>query len=87
MNIKSRFTRVLLDIAFKLPLFFPKYIRYLANKYHSNSDYINEIKSSEPKYKEVSLFESDFYWKAISFTIIVNNDELDSIKKWKKKPL
>lgn len=85
MSYKDKLTRLLLDCAFKCPFLFPKHFRYLAKKYHSNSEYINKKKAAEQKYKEVSLFDSDFYWKAISFTIIVNNDELDSIKKWKEK--
>ena len=85
MNYKDKLTRLLLDCAFKCPFLFPKHFRYLAKQYHSNSEYINKKKAAEPKYKEVSLFDSDFHWKAISFTMIVNNDELDSIKKWKEK--
>ncbi|WP_447871558.1 hypothetical protein [Serratia fonticola] len=85
MSYKTKLTRFLLDAAFRFPFLFPKSVQTQAKSLHSKSDFITRLKSKKPKYNEVSLFDSDFYWKAISFTTLVNNDELLRIKKWKEK--
>lgn len=76
---------LLLDVAFRVPFLFTKTFQFYAKEYHSQSDYIINKKLEEPKYKKTSFLESNFYWKAISFTCLINSDELNKLKKWKEK--
>ena len=85
MGLKYRLNMLLLDVAFRVPFLFTKTFQFYAKEYHSQSDYIINKKLEEPKYKKTSFLESNFYWKAISFTCLINSDELNKLKKWKEK--
>lgn len=85
MSYKLKFTRVLLDTVFKYPFIFPKRLHFFAEQYHSNSDFILNKKNKPRTYKTASLLESNFFWNAISFTVLMNNEELVKLKRWKEK--
>jgi len=85
MNYKSKLMVFLLDVAVKFPFLFSKDFKYLAEEFHSKSQYVTEKNSEKMKYSKVSLFDSDFFWKAISYTCLINSEELVELKKWKEK--
>lgn len=84
-NYKIRITRLLLNFACKAPYLFPKDFRWIAENYNDKSDYIIKKKNDDAKVKTVSLIDSDFFWKSMSFTFFVSIDEIAKIKKWKSK--
>ena len=82
---KLRYTQTILDMAYKLPFIFPKKMEYFSREYNSKSEYIVNKNNEPPKITNVSLFEGDFFWKAISFSMLVNNLELEKLKSWREK--
>lgn len=86
MNInKRKFTKLILDTAFKFPFLFPKATSNFAKNYHSNSETILTRKAESIYPKRVSFVDSNFYWKSLSFSFLFSNDELDKLRKWKDK--
>ncbi len=85
MRLKYRLNMLLLDVAFRFPFLFTKTFQFFANEYHSQSEYILSKKSEQPEFKKTSFLESNFHWKAMSFTCFINSDELNKLKIWKEK--
>ncbi|EJD6046870.1 hypothetical protein ABN357_13240 [Providencia rettgeri] len=82
---KKKFTKKILDLAFKFPFFFPKHIQHHARLYHSNSKMIKDFKEKNSSNKKISFLDSNPYWKSISFSFILNDDELKLLDKWNMK--
>ncbi|WP_148242361.1 hypothetical protein [Enterobacter asburiae] len=86
MNLNiDKFTAIALNVANKVPFIFPKVFSINAKDYHSESDYIREKKNEKPNIYYVSLFETPFKWNAISFSMLMDSDELTKLKKWQEK--
>lgn len=80
---RRKITKKILDFAFKFPWLFPKHIQYHAKSFHSGSDFIKRKKDA-PETK-ISLLDGQPYWKALSFSFLINRSDLEKIKKWKVK--
>ncbi|GEM_PF-5938010 len=84
LNI-DKFTAFVLNVANKVPFIFPKVLSFYAKDYHSGSDYLREKRDEKPNIYYVSLFEAPFTWNAISFSMLMDSDELTKLKKWQEK--
>lgn len=82
---RPKYTQKIIDFAFKYPWLVPGYLHYYAEEYHSDSEEINKRKNENPEYSKVSLLSGDFHWKSISYSMLINDDELINLKKWMKK--
>lgn len=82
---KVKYTQIVLDLAYKIPFLFPRIIGHYAKEYNSNSDYITNKKQEENHIKLASLFESPFYWRGISFSVFLSNEELLYLKRWQNR--
>jgi len=82
---RSRFTQRIIDFAFKYPNLVPKYLQFYSKEYHSASEWMKKKRDEKPQYSSISLFEGDLYWKAISYSMLINDDELTSLNKWAEK--
>lgn len=86
MNLNiDKFTAVALNFANKVPFIFPKVFSMTAKDYHSESDYVREKRDEKPNIYYVSLFETPFKWNAISFSMLMDSDELTKLKRWQEK--
>lgn len=82
---RSRFTQRIIDFAFKHPKLVPGYLQFYAEEHHSASEWMKKKKEEKPQYSSISLFEGDLHWKAISYSMLINDDELKNLKKWAEK--
>ncbi|ELO1492348.1 hypothetical protein R0K81_004289 [Salmonella enterica] len=84
---RSRFTQRIIDFAFKHPKLVPGYLQFYAEEHHSASEWMKKKKEEKPQYSSISLFEGDLHWKAISYSMLINDDELKNLKKWAEKKI
>lgn len=82
---KGKYTQIVLDIAYKIPFAFPKAVGHYAKEYHSNSEYIVSKKQETNEIKKVSLFDSPFYWRGLSFSVFLSGEELWNLRRWQDK--
>ncbi|WP_420262937.1 hypothetical protein, partial [Citrobacter freundii] len=81
----DKYTACVLDVVNKIPFIFPKVLSINAKDFHSKSDYIAEKQASRQNIYYVSLFEPPFNWGGISFSMLMDSEELTKLQKWKEK--
>lgn len=79
---KPKLTKLILNLACKAPMFFPKKIRSLLGQIEIIDSLSESLKDKASRIKKLSVFNEDFNWEYVSVSFLVDDHELKKINKW-----